>query len=195
MRFQVIAASVLAACAAAGCGDGGQRTAVPLPQAYPRIETYASRYRVADSLPVAVEVNAGAAVTCKEGGMPALDIAYPRYNATVYLTVVPGLADKAKFEDVWEGRRSRIDNNLGGAQAVAEEIISQADSSYRSALVVSPSATQTPVQLLAASRARGTVVTATAFMHTPVTSANLDSVAPVIKALAADLHHIALTLK
>lgn len=182
------------AAVAAACRGGESGAGVPLPEAYPRIQLYDADYAPAPGLPE-VEVNVNARTVVRSGEFPALDIVYPRYNATVYLTVIPGLADVSRFDAVWEERRRRIDNNLGGAGAVAEEITSQTDSTYRSALVLSPSATQTPVQLLAASRERGTVVTATAFLHTPVTSADLDSIAPVIGALAADLRHIALTLR
>ena len=125
----------------------------------------------------------------KPGRTPGLDIPYPRYNATVYLTIIPDAF--ADFDQIWNARRARIDNNLGDIPTTALEIHSQSDSTFISALVVAKSATQTPVQLLAASRRHGIIVSATAFLHTKVSPTSLDSITSAIESLATDLRHLA----
>lgn len=172
--------------------QAGAGTAVPLPEAYPRINLYPAEYTAYDSLPVKLSLNSAVTPVLKPGRTPGLDIPYPRYNATVYLTVIPDAF--ADFDQVWNARRARIDNNLGDIPTTALEIPSLADTTFISALVVAKSATQTPVQLLAASRRHGVIVSATAFLHTKVSPTGLDSITPAIESLATDLRHLAETL-
>lgn len=176
-------------CSCSNNEQAGSDGAVPLPEGYPRIDIYPAEYTACDSLPVTVSVNSALTPVLKPGRTPGLDIPYPRYNATVYLTVIPDAF--ADFDQIWDARRTRIDNNLGDIPTSAMEIPSRADTTFISALVMAKSATQTPVQLLAASRRHGIIVSATAFLHTNVTPASLDSITPAIESLATDLRHLA----
>lgn len=185
--FVTAASLLLIACS--GRSNGDADGSVPLPEAYPRINTYPARYVVYDSLPVLLSVNSAVTPVAKPGRTPGLDITYPHYNATVYLTVIGDAV--ADFDQIWDARRARIDNNIGDMATSAIEITSRADSSFVTAIVQAKSATQTPVQLLAASRRHGIIVTATAFLHDKITATNLDSVAPAINAIADDMQRLA----
>lgn len=190
----IAAAAVVALVILTGCGgdcDGADRAVAPLPTAWPRVAVCDSVYRVVPGLPVHIEANAGAHVTVKDGANPGVDIAYPQYGATVYLTVVHGLSGREAFARAWQGRRDRIDANTGDANADIQPV---AGTHYRGALVVTHSASQTPVQLLVGDDAAGVIVSATAFIHAPVTAPVVDSIAPVVDALAADLRHLTTAL-
>lgn len=188
----VLTAATVLVGACSQQGQDGTKGAVPLPEAYPRIDTYPDRYTVYDSLPVALSVNSAVTPVLKPGRTPGLDIPYPRYNATVYLTVIPDAY--ADFDQIWNARRARIDNNLGDIATSAMEVTSQADTSFISAIVLAKSATQTPVQLLGASRRHGIIISATAFLHDNVKATNLDSISPAIEALAHDMQRLATDL-
>lgn len=188
----VLTAATVLAGSCSQQGQDGTKGAVPLPEAYPRIDTYPARYTVYDSLPVALSVNSAVTPVLKPGRTPGLDIPYPRYNATVYLTVIPDAYDD--FDQIWNARRARIDNNLGDIATSAMEVTSQADTSFISAIVLAKSATQTPVQLLGASRRHGIIISATAFLHDNVKATNLDSISPAIEALAHDMQRLATDL-
>ena len=188
----VLTAATVLAGACSQQGQDGTKGAVPLPEAYPRIDTYPDRYTVYDSLPVALSVNSAVTPVLKPGRTPGLDIPYPRYNATVYLPVLPDAY--ADFDQIWNARRARIDNNLGDIATSAMEVTSQADTSFISAIVLAKSATQTPVQLLGASRRHGIIISATAFLHDNVKATNLDSISPAIEALAHDMQRLATDL-
>lgn len=185
----VLTAATVLAGACSQQGQDGTKGTVPLPEAYPRIDAYPARYTVYDSLPVALSVNSAVTPVLKPGRTPGLDIPYPRYNATVYLTVIPDAY--ADFDQIWNARRARIDNNLGDIATSAMEVTSQADTSFISAIVLAKSATQTPVQLLGASRRHGIIISATAFLHDNVKATNLDSISPAIEALAHDMQRLA----
>lgn len=177
----------------ASCG-GGQQTAVPLPVAWPRTPLYDSVYTVVDSLPASFAVNAAATVRVKHADSnTGVDIAYPAYHATIYMTIVPGLGTREALAAAWQARRDRIDANLGGSNAEVSAVDTPAG--WRGALVRSRSASQTPVQLLVANKDRGVMVTATAFLHDTVSAANLDSVAPTADALEADMRRLAESLQ
>lgn len=192
MTLTTLGASV--AVAVTACGDSSRQTAVPLPQAWPRTPLYDSVYTVIDSLPASFSVNASARLTVKPADSnTGVDIAYPAYHATIYMTIVPGLGTRDAMEKVWQARRDRIDANLGGISADVSAV--DTPSGWRGALVRTRSASQTPVQLLVANRDRGVMVTATAFLHDPVTAANLDSVSPTADALEADLRRLAESLQ
>lgn len=191
--------TVLTLWALMACSRGdSDGTAAPLPTAWPRVAVYDTLYAPVSGLSVNIEVNTGANTTVKAGENPGVDIAYPRYGVTVYLTVVRGLNKRADFEQVWRARRERIDTNTGGTAVDVAAVYAGppgAETSYNGALVIARSASQTPVQLLAGCVSAGTVVTATAFVHAPVDAAALDSIAPVVDAVAADLRHLAENLR
>lgn len=195
MRCPAILTAATVLVLAGACSQqpqDGTTSAVPLPRAYPRIHTYPALYTVYPSLPVALSLNSAVTPVLKPGRTPGLDIPYPRYNATVYLTVIPHAY--ADFDRICNARRARITANLGGIATSAMEVTSQADTSFVSAIVLAKSATQTPVQLLGASRRHGIIVSATAFLHDKVKATNLDSISPAIEALARDMLHLATDL-
>lgn len=177
----------------AGCAgtDTRERT-LPRPTAWPRTRVYDSVFTAVPSLPVSLEANAAATVMRKEGRNAAVDIAYPAYKATVYVTVIGSLTNPDSFLAVWNNRRERLNRNLGGTPYSAVSVPNAAG--YQCALVRTNGASQTPVQLLAGNIENGTVVTATAFLHNTITAAVYDSVAPTIRALESDLTRMAQTL-
>lgn len=90
----------------------------PRRYAYPRIEAYDSTYRRVTVGPVSIEVNAAALTDSPKDGW--LDIRYPRYGATIYISAnrtddLPGAL---------ANRRQRISLNLGGARAVTHNFVS-----------------------------------------------------------------------
>lgn len=181
--------SVLALSAA--CSDGGQRAALPRPVAWPRTVVCDTIYTTVQGLPAQFDVNTGARVVIKEGENPGVDIVYPEYNAVIYLTVIPGLRTPEHFQSVWDGRKERVERNIGG---VPVNTVRVQNEGFHCALVTARAATQTPVQLLAGDINNGVIVSATAFFNTTVTAANYDSIAPVAKALAIDMERLASTL-
>ena len=82
----------------------------PRRYAYPRIEAYDSTYRRLTVGPVSIEVNAAAATSSPKDGW--LDIYYPRYGATVYLSAT----HTDDLPRAIANRRQRISLNLGGAK-------------------------------------------------------------------------------
>lgn len=161
---------------------------VPRPEAWPRADVPAAVYRTAGYGRVSMSVNAAAKVDTVDNG---LTISYPGLNAAIYVTVISTGA--SEYATTLEQRMRRIDLNLNGISADAAET-ENADG-FRLVQVTALSATQTPVQLLAASARRDIIVTATAFLNTTATVANRDSLAPYTEVLGRDLTALGTSLK
>lgn len=163
----------------AGCGRE-RPVAVPRPLAWPRVATYSAAYHAEEAFGgrLTLMVNDSARVT-----HPAemwADIIYPAYGLTVNATLTPF------GPGVMENRSERMALNLGGASAELTRLTTPGG--WHATLVSAPSAGLTPLQFLATDSARyvlsGTV--------TPAydSTAPVDSVMPLLRALEADLIHM-----
>jgi len=162
---------------AAGCSRSDD-SAVPRRTAYPRIELYADSTVKADIGGLSFDINAGADTAALREGW--LDISYPRYNATIHVTVrrldIPDGLLKAIAN-----REQRISLNLGDRTALASDFENTAGFTCRT--VTSLDGGPTPVQFVAY-RSDGYLVSGTAVIEGPAEPA--DSIAPVVRALVAD---------
>lgn len=188
----VAAALFMAAACLWGCsgGDNSQAPAVPRAKAFPRPYDYGRSYRTVDSLPLHLEANTNATVRLTPQGA---DIIYPRYRATIHVSslTLPS-DDPCAIARELDGRRQRIALNLG--QARAEELTLPNDGAMEVSLVRAATAIPTPLQMVATDSRRH-IVTATAFVDFMPSVSATDSLAPVIDALAADITHLAKTLR
>lgn len=155
----------------------------PRRYAYPRIEAYDSTYRRLTVGPVSIEVNAAAATSSPKDGW--LDIHYPRYGATVYLSAT----HTDDLSGALANRRQRISLNLGGAKAVTHNFVS---GDFDCEVVESVDAGATPVQILAVSP-KGLIISGSANISGTTTPA--DSIRPIVTALTRDAIHILMSIK
>lgn len=182
--------AVICLCLLASCSSDSGSAPVPRPRAYPRIEAYPAEYRPVDSLALSFEANSSARVRIK--GPAAADIIYPRYNATVYVSVISLPApDSAAIARALSSRLERAAMNLGATQA---HTIDSTSGDFDTQIIRADGAVPTPVQLIATDYARR-LLTATAFVEFIPSPSATDSLAPVIDALQADLTHLAATLR
>ncbi len=176
------------------CSSSQDETPVPRIKAFPRIESYGSDYRMVDSLPVCFEANAKADISIRRKDMGyAIDIAYPRYRAAIFVTIfaLPD-DDEAELADMMRLRQRRISLNLGDTPFKVDK--STNSTGMKIQVVRAESAVPTPVQLLATDKHRR-IVSATAFVDFCPSTTATDSLAPIIDALYADMTRIAATLR
>lgn len=179
LLLPVCLASLLCACSGQTSRD---KTPVPRPEAWPRIAIYDSIYQVVDSLPVVFEANASAKIEHTRPGW--VNINYPAYASTIYLTVTQ--TTPAEIESVVDNRLERMALNIADNTDVTQEHIVSPD--FESIMLISPGTRSTPVQFVSTDR-RSTVVSGTAFLHNAGQIASTDSVAPVIESLRHDIVH------
>lgn len=172
-------ASLLYACSGQTPRD---KTPVPRPEAWPRIAIYDSIYQTVDSLPVIFEANSSAKIEHTQPGW--VNINYPAYNSTIYLTVTE--TNPAEIESVVDNRLERMALNIADNTDVTQEHIVSPD--FESIMLISPGTRSTPVQFVSTDR-RSTVVSGTAFFHNAGQITSTDSVTPVIESLKRDLVH------
>lgn len=166
------------------------KTPVPKQHAYPRMLELSKEYSNTTQVPfVSFDINSDARLINKENGC---DIVYDKLNATVYISVINGLNTPEKFNQTWSNRVQRIDRNLGG---ITKNTTQVNNNGFEGVVIVSQSVCQTPVQMLAADTNTGIIVSATAFMHNNIPINTYDSIAPFYNALAADITHLAQSLK
>lgn len=178
MRFWLTAATLILLTA---CG-GRERHAVPLPEAYPRIEMPPALYTVADTLLTPLTINAAATVKAIDrDGSQWIDISYPGIDILrIYLTV-------SRFSNLdmplaIDNRLERMTLNTGGAPGQRTTLTS--DNGWDCLLLSTPSVTTTPVQLLATRP--GLLLSATAHLSTGA-STPPDSIAPIVEAVERDM--------
>ncbi len=180
---------VLAALALAACSreeKPADQGGIPLPKAWPRTEVYDTIYRQAfDGSDI--QVNAGAAII-PDDRKGWINISYPAYRATLYLTDV--WAPTAEGADGIEAnRRERMDLNINGLRSVETSLSTPAG--YNVTLLSTPSGTLTPLQFVAR-RQRRVVSGALVVDRLPVSA---DSIAPTLAAVEADIIHLVKGLK
>lgn len=184
---------LLLAVLAAGCGSrdaGGEE--YPRPKGWPRLHDYPADYIAVAAgtagLPLAMEVNSHAALSRRTGGNGAawLDIAYPAYGVTVYLTVTPAASAEEAAEAV-ENRLERF--SLDNPGAAGHTPVASSDGCFRGVISVAV-ASATPVQFVV-SNGKNCVVSATAHFSefSPGDISRTDSVAPAVDTILRDLLH------
>lgn len=172
-----IAVMVIMVVIAAGCGHNDDNT-VPRRTAYPRLELYADSTVTARIGGVAFDIKADADTAMPREGW--LDIAYPRYRATMHVTV-RRLASGKEAEEAIANREQRMILNLGERTGTASEFENGAGFVCRT--LTSLDGGPTPVQFMAY-RSDGCFVSGVAAIDGP--SEPADSMAPTVRALAAD---------
>lgn len=167
------------AVAAAGCSHTAADKAVPRRTAYPRPAPHDTSMVAVDSLPVYFEASADAAVT--HPGPLWLDIAYPAYEASIHVSFTPATA--STLGDILSNRLQRLSLNAGDSRGVS----SRFDNDHGfGVLIVATEATSTPVQFIATDSS-AMVVSGAVYLSNPAAAANVDSVAPIVKILLADV--------
>ncbi len=191
MRRLWFVSIVLLTMIVASCG-GDERPAVPRRYAYPRIETYSQDYKGVTGSGVTFDINSEAITETDSiaGDARWLSLFYPRYNATLYITVTRSTADQ--IDDVINNRKERMMlNNHSAATKIIGPFVSDR---FTCTALYAPSGSSTPVQFLASDRDRW-VVSGAAFFHDPAAVENADSVRPVVDALMDDVSRLMTTLK
>lgn len=180
-RFLV---SLLVALMLCACSGSDSAPLVPKRPAYPRPELYPAEYAQPD-FPVRFAVNAAArASTQSTGSAHWLTVDYPRYSATLYVTATPVEGPGALRAEV-DNRLRRMELNAGSTPV--DERAGTAGAS-RWTLTRARGASATPLQfILYPSQERGWVVSGAVFLKGNI--APVDSLAPIINALTADLEY------
>lgn len=182
--FPFLAVALVSLSILAGChsSDG---PGIPLPKAWPRlpIQQYDSM-TVVEGLPVEVRVNPSSTWQIVDDGMQGLTVTYPAVGTKIYFTFVK-TRDHAERQQVVDIRKQRISLNLNGGSARMLHSDIDTVRNYDAVLIVSKSAVQTPVQLLATMG--NYVVTATAFIDNPGIAQAYDSIAPIVRVLQHDM--------
>lgn len=171
-RLPLLAAAML--IIASSCADTSNR---PMPRrtAFPRVNLYDTTYTSVRVNDVTLTVNAQATTTYPRHEW--VDVAYPRYGATMHLSVIK--VNAAEMPHAIDNRLQRIALNLG--DATAEQFDFETDT-YVCRLIVAPEAGQTPVQLLATNN--NTIISGTAVFSGSTTP--VDSIRPIVDAIAND---------
>lgn len=172
---------------AESCKRSSDDIAVPRRQAYPRVNLYDSAYTAVDSLPLRLEVNSSASVTVskRDDGITWVDVAYPRYNAVIRYTVQE--ASGEKLEKATANRMERAELNAGGYPTELTELTSL--SGINSTIMLTRSASVTPVQIIATDRRRFILSGVAEFRN-----ADIEADAPAVEAVQRDMIHSAKNL-
>lgn len=184
---------VLLAAVAAGCGgrDAGEEE-YPRPKGWPRLPDYPADYIAVaagiSGMPLAMEVNRHASLSRRSGGNGAawLDISYPAYGATVYLTVTPA-SSAGEVAEAVENRLERF--SLDNPGVAGHTPVASSDGCFRGVISVA-AASATPVQFVV-SNGKNCVVSATAHFS-EFSSGDIsrtDSIAPAVDTILRDLLH------
>lgn len=176
----VVASVVFSDCAGPSAGDA----AAPRPAGYPRIQLYDTlRRALPEAYPILFYANSAATVTVPgDGDGLWLNISYSRYNAVAYCTLTP--VTDAVRDEVIDNRLERMSLNTGGLQSEAFTLYSPGG--FHSQLLVTPIGSVIPIQFLSTDGKGWVVSGAVCLDHAPGAAA-VDSIAPVIDAVKADI--------
>lgn len=186
MRPGPVILAAIAAIAVAACSRSAE-TPIPRRTAYPRIEAYADSTVTAHIGHLAFDIAAQADTVMPRAGW--LDIAYPRYRATIHIAV-RHLDTGQELAAAIDNRLQRMGLNLGDRAAVASDFENRAGFSCHT--VTSLDGGPTPVQFVAYN-AGGYFVSGAAAISGA--SEPADSVAPTVQALARDAEIILKSLR
>lgn len=180
-------ATVIAAAAVSCSGSGDSSTAVPRREAYPRVNLYDTAYVAVPSLPIHLEVNSSAALSVDEKSAATrwINIGYPRYDATVRLTLQSLSGDSLRR--AIDNRRQRASLDIGGNTTEITQLTSPAGVSTM--IMLTPSAAVTPLHIIATDSARFILSGVAQF-----TSPSIEANAPALAAIYADLLRAAKTI-
>lgn len=173
------AAAALAVAVGAMLGSCTRSSEVPVPrpQAWPRIALYDTAMVYVNGA-IGLTANAGARFSSPRPGW--YDIDYPRYNATMHITVTD--VTDSTIGEVRRNRLQRLMLNAGDRPGTSTEFVNDAGWDV---LMMTTRGSVTPVQFVATDGLT-TVVSGVAYMHDPRTATAYDSVAPVVQAIADD---------
>ncbi len=182
MKAREVTALLALAMACAACSHADKP--VPRREAYARIEPYAHEYTAigADSVPVALRAAKGAAATVSRGGKGAwwVTIAYPRYRAGIYATILPASAEQ--MPQLLADRMERLALDMGSAMPQLEE---WTRGRFTGITAIAPWNLATPAKLIAHDGTH--IVSATVVCDG---YADADELAPVVSELICDLEQL-----
>jgi hypothetical protein len=174
-----------------GCSRCSRDNAVPRRTAYPRIELYDSVYRdAAADLPAKIMVNDSTVVDVTSHSPEAtwIDVRYPRYGATLRLTL--SRLDKEALLEALANRYQRTMLNAGGMQSNVSELTSL--SGISAEVIATPGAMVTPLQIIATDSV-GFLLTGA--LEMPPSENEAEYYTPIIEGVERDLIHMAKTLE
>ncbi|MDE6557358.1 MAG: hypothetical protein K2K55_10425 [Duncaniella sp.] len=179
------------ACATCGCRDN-RRSATPLPEGYPRIETPDASYVEVDSLPVRLMVNKAVTPRVNHArGAVWIDLIYPSFSpSAVYLTLSEMRPDS--LDGVLRDLSVKMQRNTQGQQGELTTLTSEGGWDCR--MIVTPSAPVCPVQILAIAPDSTATLFGTLYLNRPFETTN-DSIRPVIDTVERDLTEMLKCLK
>lgn len=176
-------------------GDGNAN--MPRRKAFPRIATHDSTFMPLASSPLHFEISTVAKVTLdsintgKATGENNrwFNVSYDDYNAVIYCTFTP--VDSTTINNVIANRTERMALNVGGNTSELTELTNA--NGFTSRILSSLESSVTPVQFLSTD---GNDWVVTGALHfTDVTTADIDSLKPIIDVVKRDIIHSLKTIK
>ncbi|MDE6288378.1 MAG: hypothetical protein K2M00_06300 [Muribaculaceae bacterium] len=158
---------------------GGEQKPVPRRTAYPRAPHHDTAMIQAAEAPIYFDVNAAANVTSTAPGW--LNVAYPAYDAVMYVTFTP--VDETSIDTVRVNRMERLLLNAGGAPGERREFMNEAGYDV---MIFTARGTATPVQFLATD-GESSVVSGAVYFSDPRAAAAVDSLDPYVRAIEGDV--------
>ncbi len=163
------------------CSHGEKAVNIPRPEAWPRVELYTEKMDTVAGLPLLFEANADAlASTSKEDAGWWVNVRYPQYHATLYISMTP--VDTVNEQEVIDNRVERISRNIGGRTTEMTELTTP--SGFHASVTMTRTASVTPVQFIATLPGMWVVSGSLAFDTAP---SSPDSVSPVVEAVHGDV--------
>lgn len=189
-RIAVCAAACITAGAALmSCTVRDDKTAVPKPEGWPRIEVPAQNYtdRTIGGINLRLNSEATANTETRVDGNQWIDITYPQFRqAKIYLTLSSATADE--MQNVLANRHERMELNTGGALTELTELTSEGE--WQCELAMTRNSLTTPLQLLAHDSIHangiGHVLSGALYLDVPPHTAP-DSIAPIVRAIKDDM--------
>lgn len=160
---------------------------VPKRYAFPRVELYDTATVIARTGGLSFEINAAADTAAPQPGW--LDVTYPRYGATLHISV-NSFTDDEQFAAAIENRELRIHLNFGDKTAKAETFVNSAG--FECTIIGNPDAGSAPILFLAADRQRQMLSGSAVFAGS---TQPVDSISPIYNALYSDITNLLLSLR
>ncbi len=187
LMLPVFAVALLFIVLTEDCSGNGNTSAVPRRTAYPRIELYDSTFHDASAELYAILMVNDSAQTDITSHSPEatwIDVRYPRYGATLRLTL-SCLSGKALHEAI-ANRSERIALNAGGMQSTVTQLTSAENIS--SEIITTPGAMVTPLQIIATDSSS---ILLTGALEMPASAESAEYYDPIVKGVERDLIHMA----
>lgn len=158
---------------------------VPRRYAYPRIELYDTIYKHVITSPVNIEVNSSALAEISHRSIHDtwINVRYPRYHATLSLTLIETSDDGLK--EALRNRNERMSLNLNGINCRTYESTHKDMSGI---VLVAESPCVTPVQILATDHQSLLLTGALTFDGDK--ERTVEEISPVVNAVKEDLLHM-----